>query len=334
MTGISFGDLAQAYTTKSRIGGLKSDSIRLANELASGKKTDIAASLSGDTSGLAALERSRQMLDGFISAAGGAAVKAQTQQAALSSISAELEGLSEAFSTLSQDSDGTQGQRVADRAKTAFASAFSTLNTKVAGQAIFAGMALNGPALAPPETVLDALETLVSGAQTAEDISARVTAWFDSPTGFASVAYVGAAAAPGLRIDAEGTSVDDQTAASAQIRKALAGLAVASFIDHPNLSTSGADRMALRDHTIDALQSGMTALVDLSARIGMDEARIETAISHQQAASLTQELTISNLISSDPAQTAVELEAVRTNLEAVYAVTARLSDLTLTRYLR
>lgn len=78
----------------------------------------------------------------------------------------------------------------------------------------------------------------------------------------------------------------------------------------------------------------MTALVDLSARIGTDEARIETAISHQQAASLTQELTISNLISTDPAQTAVELEAVRTSLEMAYTVTARLSELTLARFLR
>lgn len=334
MTGVSFGDLAQSYALRTRIGTLKGDTFRLAEELASGRKADVAGSLSGDTAALAALERSRTLVAGFASLAQDAAARASARQGALATLTAASDDLTGALTTVGQDGDSAQLARVADQARQAFIAAFATLNTRVAGRALFAGQAVNGSALGNPQEVLNELARVIGGARTAAEIDSAVTDWFDGPSGFESLAYDGAAASPEIRIDADGTTVSDITANDAQIRAALKGIAMAAFIDHPGLSAAGSDRVDLRDRAIAGLRSGSDALIDLSGRLGFEQGRIEAVLSRQQAEDLGLELAISGMVSSDPARTATELEAVRSNLETVYAVTARLSRLTLAEFLR
>lgn len=333
MTGLTFGDLAQSYALRSRIGNLKSETVRLSTELSSGRKSDVAKSLEGELSGLAGLERSRALLRGYAAAGQEATLRNAAQQASLAVISSGLETITAAVGTLQQEDDG-QISRVAEAARETFIAAFRVLNSTVAGRAIFAGMASKGPALTDPELVLTDLQGLLAGAETAEQIEIEITDWFDDPAGFEATAYLGAAPLPVLQIAQDGTSVEDHTATTRQIREALAALALAAFGDHPGLSPAGADRMDLRDRTFSRLSFGSDAVTDLAARIGAMQSRAENAIVRQQTEALSLELAVSGMVSADPARSAVELEAVRTNLETVYAVTARLSRLTLAEFLR
>ena len=75
-------------------------------------------------------------------------------------------------------------------------------------------------------------------------------------------------------------------------------------------------------------------MTQLAAKVGVSESRIDTAQSRNAADLLTLEMAEAELVTSDPYRTAAELEAVQTNLETVYAITARLSRLTLTDFLR
>ena len=76
------------------------------------------------------------------------------------------------------------------------------------------------------------------------------------------------------------------------------------------------------------------ALVGLGARLGVSEVRIETVQSRNQAELLSLELAQSDLVGADPYRLATELEAVQTNLEMLYSITARLSRLNLTDFIR
>lgn len=333
MSGLSFGDLAQSYAMKSRIGALKGQTTRLSTELATGKKSDIAAAVSGDVRGLAAIDRSRQLLGSHIAVAQEAGIRSEARRNALATVVHATGGVSTALAAMARDSSPDQLKRIADEARSAFSESVRALNAQIAGRPLFAGMAASGAAIAPAEDMLSALEPFVAGLTDPAAIATAVASWFEDPAGYAATGYVGQP--PGLAVglgEAAG-DVPDRTANEPQIRKALAGLALAAMIDRSELTGSGPERMEIKARAFDALRQGIDAVNDFAARIGADEARISATVSRHQAEVLTLELAMAELTSADPARTAVELQAVQTNLETVYAVTARLSRMSLAGYL-
>ncbi|WP_435256722.1 flagellin [Thioclava sp. FR2] len=334
MSGVSFGDLAQSYLLKSRIGSLKSQTLRLSDELASGRKADVAASVAGDLTTLSALEHSRALSQGFLAASRDAAHKLDARQSVLGVVSQHLTSAMQALGLASQDSGFSQVKRIADDARSLFSEAIQQLNTQIAGRPLFAGMATNGKAIADGKLIIGELNSLTSSARTADEIAGIVSDWFDDPAGFESFAYQGQATEPPAVLSPEGQTVAGTTALDPKIKAALAGLALASLIDHPALTPTGADRMSLRERALSMLYSGQDDVTDLASRIGADQSRIAGLQSRYQAEDLSFQIAISEIVTADPAQTAMELEAVRTNLETVYSVTARISRLTLADFLR
>ena len=124
------------------------------------------------------------------------------------------------------------------------------------------------------------------------------------------------------------------TADDPALRRALMGLAAAALVDDSALGFSDGQRKALAARAGEVVLSSQDALVGLGARLGVSEMRLETVQSRNQAELLSLELAQSDLVSSDPYTLATELEAVQTNLEMMYSITARLSRLNLTDFIR
>ena len=124
------------------------------------------------------------------------------------------------------------------------------------------------------------------------------------------------------------------TANDPAFRSALAGLAAAALVDDASLGFSDAERKALANRAGEVVLTSQDALVGLGARLGVSEVRIETVQSRNQAELLSLELAQSDLVGADPYRLATELEAVQTNLEMLYSITARLSRLNLTDFIR
>lgn len=334
MSSLSFGDLAQAFAQKSRITKLKSQSLRLQAELSTGQKGDLAKHLSGATDGLAALERSRELATGYLTLAKDIAIRSDIRQNALAAITTGLDDLGQTLSALTENPPPEDRTRMATSAKAAFAEAVAALNTDVAGRAVFAGSRHQGPALADAEAMLSQLELVASAAPTSELAIMAIADWFDSPSGFSATGYLGAAPLPPQAIAAGGPSVAEPTAEHPALRRSLAAMAIGALIDKPPFNSAGSETIRFRAGALEAVVKAKDGITDLSALIGIDQHRLEKTISQHQAESLSFEQAIANLISTDPATTAVELESVRVNLETVYAVTARLSKLSLAEYLR
>ncbi|MCK5644400.1 MAG: flagellar biosynthesis protein FlgL, partial [Gammaproteobacteria bacterium] len=64
------------------------------------------------------------------------------------------------------------------------------------------------------------------------------------------------------------------------------------------------------------------------------EGRIEAEKVRNQAMSVVFELEHSAILSADPYETVTKLEALQGQLQTIYTVTARLSNLSLTNFLR
>jgi flagellar hook-associated protein 3 FlgL len=82
------------------------------------------------------------------------------------------------------------------------------------------------------------------------------------------------------------------------------------------------------------MMTGERGLVELRARIGAAEGRIEAARVQTEATRTALELEETRITAADPYATATDIESVNRQLESLYLVTARISQLSLTDYLR
>lgn len=334
MTTVSFGDLAQSYLLKSQIGRLKGESTRITQELSSGKLSDIGASQSGDLSRLSATTRSRSLTAGYQSAAREAASHASASQAAFGMISDTIRELVSPLLMASQLTVPDQIKLTADDARSRLGLVLSTMNTSAGGRTLFAGQDIRGSAVADADTILTALRTELTGATSPEDAMTRISAWFDDPAGYAAVAYQGDVPLSNMAVSATDSVWMGATANDPAFRSMLKGLTAAALMMDPGGALPTIDQSRFARVAAEALMSGAQDMTYLAGRLGISESRIEAAQSRNAADLLTLEMAENDMVGSDPYRLATELEAVQTNLETVYAVTARISRLTLADFLR
>jgi len=87
-------------------------------------------------------------------------------------------------------------------------------------------------------------------------------------------------------------------------------------------------------HAGEALIAGAGNLVQLRASVGSAEARVEEASARLSARETALEIARNDMSAADPYETASNLQEVQLQLETHYTLTARLSRLSLTEYLR
>jgi flagellar hook-associated protein 3 FlgL len=160
-----------------------------------------------------------------------------------------------------------------------------------------------------------------------------VNGWFANPLGFGAFYQGGAALSP--TPIALGEAADLSTTAMEQtLKDTLAGFAMAALIDRGALAGDTAERARLAAAAGQQLLSTEDARTTLAARIGTVEAQIETARTRNAAEQTALGILRSELGSVDPYEAATRLQSVQSQLESLYLVTARVSRLSLTEYLR
>jgi len=137
-----------------------------------------------------------------------------------------------------------------------------------------------------------------------------------------------------FRVSPEDSLALDVTAQNSALREALSATAKAALLDRGVLSGDIAEQRKLIRKSGVNLFEAEASVVALRGDIGMVEARIDTAKVRNGAETASLEMARSALIGADPFQTATQLQAVQTQLETFYTLTARLSQLNLTGYLR
>lgn len=335
MTVSSISDLASSIQLRRDTARIKTDLERLTGELSSGVASDIAAKLGGDYGYLAGLEQGLARMESYASVIGERGLVLTAQQATIGKLR-EFGDLSSVLLTLPEAGNHTLIANAGRDALSRFTSALGALNVQVGGQTVFSGVATDRPALAESETILAALEAeiTIAGATTAAGIETVVADWFAAGGGYDTTGYIGGPRSTAdLRVSDSESAAPIVNAEDSAIRLQLTALSLGALLGRDVLSGDLDEQGELARRAGERLIGSNDALVELQASIGVAEQQIARATAEVASQADGLQIARTGLIEVDPYETAVKLQNAEVQLQTVYAITARLSRLSLVEYL-
>lgn len=333
MTRLSVGDASLTNLLARQGAQLRAGVQRAATEVATGRPTDTGQALRGDFSPLLAVDASLQRLTAYTRNTTEAALYTATQQSAIGGLSSLAVDLGTSLLRSKDLATAAQVDVFAADARGRLSSAIGLLNTQPAGRAVFAGTATDTPPLGAAETMLDALQLAVGAATTASEVATRVATWFADPTGYGAF-YQGDGPLSLVPIGPGDTASLGVTATDPAITETLEGFALAALLDRGVLFGNPLERAELAQRAGEKLQRSQDARIDLAARIGTVEAQVETATTRNAAEETALGILRSEVGAVDPYEAATRLEELKSQLESLYLITARVSRLSLVDFLR
>lgn len=333
MANLTLGDMSHRFLLRKQSLALQLEVQRLSTEVATGRSPDTAGTVRGDLVPLSAIETSLRRLEGYKAATADAELYATAMQQTLGTLDTLSEGLSVTLLEAGRGGQvrmlGNAGVEAAGRLD----SALTALNVQAGGRTLFAGEAVQGAAVVDADTLLGLLDGVVAGATTGAEVADRVAAWFADPAGYAAQAYLGGAATGEVPVSHTRNIRLDFTAADPAIRATIEGLALAAMMTRASVPQDQGAKTVIAARAGDTLLGIKTARTDLAARLGMIEARVAEAKTDNNAEKSALQLARSALLDSDPYEASTRLEATETQIETLYAVTARLARLSLVDFL-
>lgn len=334
MPSINLSDLSQMFQLRRDTVRVRQDLATATQELSSGKHADLGKAVSGNFGPLVAIDRQLSSLDAFDTNAREGALFAGAAQMALERVRGVALDFGPRLANLRATDMATQQGVIAVEAREAFSVSVAALNGTVAGRSLFAGTATSDRALAPADEMLAELRLLVTGETTAAGVAGLVETWFGPGGGFETTGYTGSTTDLSGYQASEGQEVAVNVRADNQaIRDQLKGLALAALIEGSDIS----DPEELADLANTAglsLMSNQTRVVALQARVGSAQERIEDAMARNGSERTALRMARSEIVDVDPYKVATDLQNLQSQLETIYTITARLSGLSLTNYLR
>lgn len=332
----SFGDLAKGYNLRRHNAALKGVISSLSNELASGVKSDIGLALNGDLARIANVEHSLASIDSFVFVANEAQQFVDSMQSSLGALQSLMSEVIPALISVS-----TSSSTIVDAAsigsKAHFADAVSILNTSTSGRYIFSGVSSTTPPLEDVEVIFSALKNEVSGITDAEHFINSVSLWFDAPEGgggYMDVAYRGGESLRPFAVGAGERISIDLTAAGPKLRKALTGLAISALVSEGAFENDPGTQAKLLQVAGENLASSEADIIEIRSEVGVSAATLHRTLTRNLSERSGLELARGALISADPYEVTTTLQSAQVQLEAVYALTSRLSRLSLLEFMR
>lgn len=338
MNYLPVGDMAQAFQIRRHNVELQRHLTRLTGELTSGVKADLAEAVAGDFKALAGIDHSLEAFRAYKTATDEAELFTGALQTAFDTIQIMTTDLAPGLANAAATGTPLIVDTAAMDARQKFHSVVAALNTQVADRFLLSGDATDQRPILGSQDVLDALMVASTGQVTGAGIASAVAAWFDAPSGgggYLDMLYGGSATplSP-FQIGPGDQAAMDITAASPEIRDLLKGIALSALVAEGALTGDQSGRALLVKTSADALFSANDGMADLRARLGAVEAHIADTATRNAAESSALEIARVKIIAADPYETASALEAVQSQIETLYTLTARLSRLSLADYLR
>lgn len=332
---IGVGDLQSSLSLQRRNSELRSVLNRLTEELASGRTSDVSKATSGNLSPLAGIERSLSMVGAYKTSANVAATALSITSSALGTLRQTTDALGgEILGTISMGSAPLR-QSLSGGAD-AFEAAIAALSTRSGETYLFSGTAVTQPPFLPAGDILDELETATAGLTDGADFYAAVDDWFMAAGGgYETVGYLGGdAPSSALQISATETVHLDLTGQDPALRATLRDLSIVALLDR-NVFAGDQDQTLILSETVaSGLISGAGSLIQVEARQGAAAARVDRAQAQNASERFAFEDARNSVVGIDLFDTATQLEDAQTRLESLYLLTARMSRLSLTEYLR
>ncbi|WP_339108759.1 flagellin [Thioclava sp. GXIMD4216] len=337
MSYYSVGDMAQVYSLRKHNTGLKNLVTTLSQEATTGLKSDVGKAVGGDFTQLSAITRSLDNLESYSLATTEVSLTAEMMQNALGTIQDYAINFGPDMISIGSSGDPTSLETLSTKAKTSLSTIVSALNSSVAGRFVFSGAATNTPPVVDADEMYSQVMTAVGGDTTSAGIIAAVEAFFDAPAGgggYLDQSYQGSRDPLGAVKVSENESIQlEVTAQSSEIRESLKGAMLARIAANDDGTLSDETRSALMVEAGSVLSAASLEMSASRSSIGAAEEQIESAATRNDAESSSLEIARNNLITAEPYETSTALIAAQNQLETLYEITSRLSQLTLADYI-
>ena len=332
---LTTGDLSRHFQSTQNMARVKTRLNTLAQELSSGRVADVSLRLGAGASRFANLEHRSNLIESYQSANRETAQQLSQTQLALGDIQARQSELTEHILSLPMQVTDQFRESSGQAAEQAFEAIVGNLNLSVSGKSLFAGAATNGPALASAEDMMADLRASVAGVTNAADLADAVDTWFYDPAGgFDTMGYVGDRGNPVERNLGDGSTAQiDVRADDTVFRDTLAAAALAALATDAGVGLSRAEADTALRESGTRLLSAAEPLSLAQGKLGRLEAMVETAQARQAAEKTSLDTLRNELVSADPFETAAALQDVQVQLELNFALTARLTGLSMAEYI-
>ncbi|MCF6273323.1 MAG: hypothetical protein L3J37_09080 [Rhodobacteraceae bacterium] len=305
-------------------------------EVSSGRKSNLVKATGGDFGPLFALERNLAQLDLRANAIRDASAKAAATQLTMENIQSTLAGYGIELLAATDINSQPQAFAIANSARSALDRMVSAVNAQYAGQSLFSGAGVDGAAVIDAETMYNDITALTAAAPDSTTAIAAIDDYFFNPAGgFMTTGFTGSA------LDAPGAEVSDGEIINyslrgddLSIRNALRNVAMAAVAANGDHGGSNQDGMnMLREAALGAITTN-DGLIDLRQGLGFVEKQVDNAAARNTAEASAFEINRNAILAADPYEAATRFQALQSQMEALYTITARLSNLRLQNYLR
>ncbi|MCF6444660.1 flagellin [Nereida sp. MMG025] len=331
---IGFGDMAQSYQMRRLTAEAKADIAKLSTEVTTGVAADLSDHLRGNMRPIASIETTLSRLDTYQLRTKEIVLQSQMMQTSLEGIEAGVADVLQVLTTsVNFPTDGNLDIS-GNEAAAALRSSIQALNISGPNGALFSGVETGRQPFGDAQALLGYLDSLVASATDAQALTTDLANFFADPAGFDTLLYQGSdvALAPMQISDTQNVTLDAR-ANRAEIKDTLHGLALAYVADATSQRFAISERADLASAAYSQLLQSQTPLSEMRADIGRTQETLETAQLANAAQSTSYQLARQALIGIDPYEAATALENQQTQLETIYAITARLSRLNLTDFL-
>jgi flagellar hook-associated protein 3 FlgL len=335
MSAISIGDLASTFLMRSRASQLKRQIDSLTQELATGQTTKVTQRLGGDYSYLTDIDQNLSRLNGFSVATTEAGLFLDATQARLERMATIGKDLaSDLLSTVPTHLDAVRKSNSA-RAATNLEQVMTELNGAVAGRSIFGGTATGTAPLGSADDLLNGLRGAIAGLGNANAVRFAAQAWFDSAAGFRATIYSGSddPLAP-MDVGPDAQVSMQLMADDPAFRDLLRDLALTALATDPILALSGDLQNEIMHSSAEGLLSSQDKMAALGAEVGFEQSRVEQVNARNNAARTALSISRNVLLEADPVDVVPQLEEAQFQLESLFLVASRTSQLSLASFLR
>jgi flagellar hook-associated protein 3 FlgL len=345
---LNISTLATYLQLNSSIRTLQRSMLEAQKEMSTGRKADLIAALRDRAAEAVNLRNTLNDTAEFKRSAEIVASRIDTMQTALAGV---RDIIGQMRNTALTARDDVSRAYLQEAATAAIDRVNSFLNGQAVGRTLFAGIETDTSPMQDVDTVnagsgyspLQAVQQVISSfgpmtdAASAQAVAAGVASIFDDSNAdpnlrYTATFYNGATTGSvttrldnGYQVD-YGVRADDPA-----IRQVLEGLYMLASVAPGSVPDEA--YAAWQDTAITRLVDGYQAVVDLSAQLGFKEAMINDAITRHQATMAQLNNQVADLEAADPYETAMRLSQLQTQLEATFSITARMNELTLTKFL-
>lgn len=304
-------------------------------EMTTGENTSRYDATSGNITRIFSIERELDRNKVFSNTISLTTVRVDTMQNALGLILDPLQDLADALPSSVGIGDVSGSMVHARSARNAFTDTVNALNTQSGGLSLFAGTGTDGPALAPAQSMLAELDTLASSAATPEDAIAAVNAYFTAPGGgFYATGYVGSTEDLASVDIGDGRRLDYGVRADqSELVETLRSEALAAVVAGGAFSGDTTAQMTILKAAGTAMAASKEGILDLRASVGVTQETLEKATAARTAEKNTLDLARNAIMTVDPTEATSMYTALEAQLQAIYTVTSRLSQLSYVKYM-